>query len=84
MAFAWVAVIKRPGSYSRHSPWSPIPWCLHNGCPTLIIKVITCNNKHLFTGTVGNRVFCGNETTVVTRRELCFPEVPVNKCFVIY
>ena len=84
MVFAWVAVIKRPGGYSPHSPWCPFPWCPHNGCPTLIIKVITCNNKHLFTGTEGNSVSCGSEITVVTRGELCFPEVPVNKCFVIY
>jgi hypothetical protein len=54
------------------------------------------NNYHLFTETEGNSVFCGPETAVVTRGEAegnngcrgghkthSFPEVSVNKCFVI-
>ena len=51
---------------------------------------------HLFTETEGNSEFCGPETAVVARSETegnnewsrghkthCFPEVSVNKCFVI-
>ena len=53
---------------------------------------------HLLTETEGNSVFCGPETVDVSRGEAegnidgrgstkhtaCFPEVSVNKCFIIY
>jgi hypothetical protein len=54
------------------------------------------NNYHLFAETEGNSVFCGPKTAVVARGEAegnngsqgatkhCFPEVSVNKCFVMY
>ena len=38
--------------------------------------------KHLFTDTEGNSAFCDPKTTVVVWHY--FPEVPVNKWFVIY
>ena len=51
------------------------------------------NNCHLFTETEGNSVFWGSNTAVVTRSEVkdqskghkthCFPEVSVNKYFII-
>ena len=41
-------------------------------------------NYHLFTETEENSVFCGPETSRgATKRVHCFPEVSVNKCFVI-
>ncbi len=47
------------------------------------------DNYHLLTETEGNSVFCGPETVDVHRRTRvhkthCFPEVSVNKCFIIY
>ena len=56
------------------------------------------DNYHLLTETEGNSVFCGPETVDVSRGEAegnmhrlsrvhkthCFPEVSVNKCFIIY
>jgi hypothetical protein len=50
------------------------------------------NIYHLFTETEGNSVVCGPETAVVApgqqrrsrgHKTHCFPEVSVNKCFVI-
>jgi hypothetical protein len=43
-------------------------------------------NYHLFTETEGNSVFCGPETEVEGPQNTLrsFPEVSVNKCFIIY
>ena len=64
-------------------------------CPAMSICYVLYN-YHLFTETKGNSEFCGPETAVVARSEAegnnersrghkthCFPEVSVNKCFVI-